>query len=366
MLNQIKHIPPLVFEHRITELTYFTTDTCNMKCRHCFVHDALNQRVPELSLDEIHQMSAHIPAMQRVHLGGGEPFTRSDIGELAVRVSNEWKAGVVCIPTNGWFTDRILAGMQHFGEQGEGNLRVHFSINSPDAAEMDHFTQLKGSFERWRQSIDSALVLSAKYPQITVVALATFNEYNQYQFQSLIDFLHHDIGVEDFSFQLARTHGEYAPKLDIDHFREMNAYYFRTWNQQNAVLAGFREATRSQSADYFESPAYQRRCTSGKIRVVMSPGGDIYPCEKLGYPNLRKMDKWLMGNIRDFNYDINELVHSPKARALYERICKNNCHCDHNIDQSLSLLSTSKFRGEVVKGAIGNLLNRTAISSEFH
>ena len=360
MIRYAKHLPPLVFEHRLTELTYFVTDTCNMKCRHCFVHDALNRRQPHLSLDEIRRMSAHIPAMQRVHLAGGEPFTRSDIADLAVEVSNNWKAGVVCIPTNGWFTDRILASMRTFGEAGTGNLRLHFSINSPDADEMDAFTQLKGSFDRWRRSIDAALNLSVRYPQITVVALATYNEFNQTQFEALIDYLHDDVGVEDFSFQIVRTHGDYAPALDIPHFRRMNEYYFRKFNRQNPVLASFREETRSLSADYFEAPGFRKRCTSGKIRVVMSPSGNIYPCEKLGYPNLAGMEAWSMGNVRDFDYDVNALVRAPKARRLYGRIRDNNCHCDHNIDQSMSLLSTQAFRNKVIGKAMTTLLPRPA------
>lgn len=354
MLKLLKHVPPLIFENRITELTYFVTDSCNMKCRHCFVHDALNRKSPRLSVDEIKLMARHIPAMQRVHLGGGEPFTRADIGELAVCVSNEWCAGVVCIPTNGWFTDRIVAAMHHLGQNAKGNIRLHFSINSAAPDEMDHFTQTPGSFERWRRSIDAALKVAKQYPNITVVALATFNEFNQHNFKELIDFVHMEVGVDDFSFQLARTHGNYAPKLDIAHFREMNAYYFRAFNRQNPILAAFREETRAHSADYFESPAFERRCTSGKIRVVMSPHGNIYPCEKLGYPNLATCDEWFMGNIRDFDYDLNSLVHTRQARSLYEKICRDNCHCDHNIDQSLSLLSTSGFRRKVLWGAIKN------------
>lgn len=356
MLKHLRHVPPLIFEHRLTELTYFTTDICNMKCKHCFVHDALNHKLGHLSVGEISMMSAHIPAMQRVHLGGGEPFTRSDIAELAVTVSNEWKAGVVCIPTNGWFTDRITDFMRHFGEHGRGNLRLHFSINSANPAEMDAFTQLKGTFVRWRRSIDAALALSPKYPQITVVALATFNEYNQHNFEELIDFLHKDVGVDDFSFQLVRTHGDYAPKLDLDRFRKVNAHYFRNYNRQNPVLASFREETRNRSADYFAEPAFRKRCTSGKIRVVMSPIGDVYPCEKLGYPNLQKMAEWKMGNVREFDYDVNALVKSPKAREIYARISDGKCHCDHNIDQSLSLLSTRSFRGRVLRNAAGKLL----------
>ena len=259
MLTTIKlarHIPPLVFEHRLTEVTYFVTDICNMKCRHCFVLEALNKRQPHLSVDEINQMARHIPAMQRVHLGGGEPFTRSDIAELAVQVSNRWKAGVVCIPTNGWFTDRILAGVEYFGKLGKGNLRLHFSINSRDPEEMDRFTQLKGSFDHWRRSIDQALIIARHFPQITIVALATFNEYNQHNFEDLIDFVHQDVGVDDFSFHIARRHEGYAPPLDMKRFREVNNYYFQKYNCQNPILSIYREQARAGAADYFENPEY--------------------------------------------------------------------------------------------------------------
>jgi radical SAM protein with 4Fe4S-binding SPASM domain len=369
MLTLLKNITPLVFQHRVTELTYFTTDACNMKCRHCFVHDALNNRALQLSLDEISRMSPHLPAMQRVHLGGGEPFTRSDIGPLATLISNEWNAGIVCVPTNGWFTERILEGMRHFGTHGKGQLRLHFSINSPDPEEMDNFTQLNGSFLRWRRSIDAALALRAKYPGITIVALATYNEFNQHIFKELIDFLNAEVGVDDFSFQLARTHGDYAPRLDISHFREMNAYYFRKWNRQHPVLASFRETTRERNADYFENPLFSKRCTSGKIRLVMSPNGDLYPCEKLGYPNLKEMAAWRIGNIRDFDYDMNAAVQSPQARSLYKTICESNCHCDHNIDQSLSLLSSGEFRNRVLWRAWDRFMKtqpmRKGVSSEW-
>lgn len=353
--QHIRHLPPLIFEHRLTELTYFVTDICNMKCRHCFVHEALNNRQSHLALDDISRMAKHIPAMQRVHLGGGEPFTRSDIAELAVRVSNEWKAGVVCVPTNGWFTDRILGFVEHFGAHGKGNLRLHFSINSPDPTEMDHFTQLKGSLDRWRRSIDQALVLARRFPQITIVALATFNEYNQYDFEKLIDFVHEDVGVDDFSFHLSRTHEGYAPPLDMARFRAANAYYFRKYNRQNPLLASFREQIRVRASEYYDRPEFSERCTSGKIRVVMSPAGDVYPCEKLGYPNLEKMDAWKMGNIRDFDHDINALLRSTEARALYGRICDSKCHCDHNIDHALGLMSRQWFRQRIVGKAIAKL-----------
>lgn len=353
-LRLLKFLPALVKKDRITEATFFITDTCNMKCKHCFVLEALNKKSPVLSPDEIRLMGKHIQPIQRVHVGGGEPFTRKDIFEVARAFSETWNPGVMCMPTNGWFTKRTLEFIEQFGENCTGNLRLHFSINSPFPEDMDNFTKLKGSFAKWKESITQSIQLAEKYKNITIVALSTYNEYNQDHFKELIDYLHQEIKVPDFSFQIARTHKGYNPVLDYDRFRELNEYYFKTYNSQNRFIATFRKSWREKSVDYFEDPKFTQTCSSGKMRVVISPSGDVYPCEKLGYPNLHDMHEWLIGNVRDFDYNLNALVNGEPAKKSYEKICGENCHCDHNIDQSLNLLSDSKYRMKLIKGTLLN------------
>jgi molybdenum cofactor biosynthesis enzyme MoaA len=198
-----------LIKNRLTELTYFTTNLCNLRCKHCFVTEELNSKHEELlTISEIVKMGKYIPHMQRVHLGGGEPFMRDDISDLAVYLSNTWKTGVICIPTNGWFGENIIKTIEKFGEQGYGNLRLHFSINSPDPKDMDNFAQVTNTFKNWRKNIQLAKEVSKKYDNITLVALSTFNEFNQDSFIELIDFVMDEVGVDDFSFQLVRYHGD--------------------------------------------------------------------------------------------------------------------------------------------------------------
>lgn len=52
----------------------------------------------------------------------------------------------------------------------------------------------------------------------------------------------------------------------------------------------------------------------------------------------------------DFN--IKALLATEKAKRIYEGLCDAKCHCDHNIDQSLTLLSTGSFRRRVLKAAL--------------
>lgn len=351
MINNIrllKFLPGLIRQNKLVEATFFITDTCNMKCKHCFVLDALNQKLPMLSPDEIRKMGKFVRPIQRVHVGGGEPFTRNDIFEVIRAFSESWKPGVICIPTNGWFTERILEFIEQYGTTCKGNIRIHFSINSPYPEDMDKFTNLQGTFNRWKDSITKSIEAAKKYRNITIVALATYNEYNQHHFKELIDYLHMEIKVPDFSFQIARTHGNYRPVLDYENFRNLNEYYFKTYNKQDKFISAFRKLSREKSVEYFENPRFTRTCTSGKLRVVVSPTGDIYPCEKLGYPNLEGMHQWLLGNIRDYDYNINELLKSKAASLCYNKICSSNCHCDHNIDQSLRLLSEPDYRTKLI------------------
>jgi MoaA/NifB/PqqE/SkfB family radical SAM enzyme len=358
MKELIPHISPILLNKNITELTYFTTNKCNMQCKHCFVHNELNKKPkePPISISEIIKMGEFIPHMQRVHLGGGEPFMRKDIGELAVTISNHWNTGVICIPTNGWYGDNIIKTIRAFGSNGKGQLRLHFSINSHRPQDMDDFTKVKGTFDRWRKNIALAIKESRPFNNITIVALSTFNEFNQNEFIDLIDFAIDDIGVDDFSFQLVRSHGDYNPDLNTKKFQQAIDYFFNKKNNQNVLLKNFRRAIREETIKYYDNPTYSRDCSSGRSRVVMSPEGNIYPCETKGYPNHESMNNNLIGSIRDFEYDICKLLSSNVSLQLQDEIKKNKCHCDHGIDTSLSMLTKPKTQFKILKETIIELV----------
>jgi radical SAM protein with 4Fe4S-binding SPASM domain len=344
--------------NKLSELTLITTTACNFRCRHCFMIAELNKRAPELTADEMLKMGAHMPKMRRVHLGGGEPFARRDIGDKALIASNEWRSEVVCIPTNGWYGKQVLRTIESFGKDGKGQLRIHFSINTMPS-DMDAFTGVKGSFTRWRESIRDALELARQFKNVTVLCLATYNEDSKLVFDQLKDFVVTDVKPDDFSMQLARAHENYATNYDTTGFNEVVRDYFRNDSIQPWYLTAYRELIREHTVLCKGDPTQIPKCRSGTSRLVIAPNGDVYPCESKGYPNGEDYSQWLMGNVRDFGFDIEELLRSEAARRVQQRVASEPCTCQHGIDIALNLLSSRTFQLRVVMRGLAHALHRT-------
>ncbi|MCI5137387.1 MAG: radical SAM protein [Candidatus Electrothrix sp. AR1] len=349
MFKLIPHVIPILFKNRLTELTLFITTTCNMKCRHCFVIDELNKKRNFLTLDEIKEMGKHISYMQRVHISGGEPFSRKDLGEVVTTISNDWNAGVICIPNNGWFTDNVVSTIENFGKNGKGHLRIHFSINSPRAEDMDLFTQLEGSFERWRHTVKEAAKVKKKFKNITLIALSTYNEFNENIFTQLSDFIVNNTEVDEFSFHLARGHKSYHPQVNYENYSRVVNDYFKNRYKGHPLLKAYRELVRSEGLKLMTNDEYKPTCKAGSLRVVVGPEGDVYPCEKKGFPNGEDMQNWLIGNLRDHDYNIKKIISLPRNIEQNKCIQGGVCQCNHEIDTSLSLLSKNSFKVKVLK-----------------
>ena len=66
-------------------LIFFITARCNARCSFCFyweeIENASKRR--ELRLEEIDQITAKLKHLLYLSIGGGEPFLRADLAEVA-------------------------------------------------------------------------------------------------------------------------------------------------------------------------------------------------------------------------------------------------------------------------------------------
>ena len=95
-------------------------------------------------------------------------------------------------------------------------------------------------------------------------------------------------------------------------------------------------------------------CRAGTLMAVMYENGDIYPCELL--------NRQLIGNIRDYDYDFKKLWSSDKAKNTYKLINNTKCYCTHECFLRFNLLYNPKF---VAKHFFKNLFGRSEITNSL-
>jgi len=61
-------------------------------------------------------------------------------------------------------------------------------------------------------------------------------------------------------------------------------------------------------------------CYAGKLNIVLTESGDLYPCESFTMK---------LGNVRDSGYDIEKILKSGKSQSIINSIRDNGCFCTH-------------------------------------
>ncbi len=61
-------------------------------------------------------------------------------------------------------------------------------------------------------------------------------------------------------------------------------------------------------------------CYAGRLNLVLTESGDVYPCEILTER---------LGNVKDYEYDIKKILRSEKARKVLTSIQDKKCFCTH-------------------------------------
>jgi len=70
-------------------------------------------------------------------------------------------------------------------------------------------------------------------------------------------------------------------------------------------------------------------CCAGKLTLVMTEAGDLYPCESFE----RKM-----GNVRDWDYDVKKVLTGSEAHKALQAVQHSGCYCTHECYMMMNIL----------------------------
>lgn len=133
------------------------TNTCNLKCKHCYANSENKKFSDELNTDEAKDLINDLAELKVpvLLISGGEPLTRNDIFPLIQHAKNQ---NIRCtISTNGTLIDKEMAkalkenGVSYVGISLDGIGSRH-----------DKFRGVRGSFDKAIEGIRNCLAIDQK------------------------------------------------------------------------------------------------------------------------------------------------------------------------------------------------------------
>lgn len=320
-----------------TYMFFTVTSRCNAFCDFCWnwknVSDAGKLHKPgqpikrnELTLAEIEKMTLKLPNMLTVNLFGGEPFVRDDIYEIISLFIKNCDTQYISIPTNGSLTEKILTTVQKCLENFPKTFfKIYLSLDGPPLVH-NKVRKLKNGYENLVRSLDGLVELRNKYPNLSVSCNSNFNAETQHAMKDFIQEIMSWKKFDSISVDLVR--GElYDPKMlivDLKLYEEIQASIKNYRPFSNQPFSPLHKAVEQKTYDVVNKALKNPNervfdCFAGKKIFLLSDIGEVMSCEHL-------LDK-VMGNIRDFDYDIGKLFQSANAKKLRQDIEDKKCNC---------------------------------------
>lgn len=347
-------------------LIFQATSRCNLHCQHCFLWQTgkygwtnVNRGKNDLTLAEIKKISCSMQSFFFLNLGGGEPFTRHDLAQIAAVFYKNNQIQNLLIPTNGVLTLTILKTTEKILKMCPGlNVSVDVSLDGLGKFH-NEIREGKDVFNKAVRTLKGLLRLKKAYANLQVGTITTHMSQNQKSLEAIYDYLKTKIKPDAVTFALIRGAPRQASAKNID-----IGYYCRLNKKMEAdylkgKISGFRKIFLWPVAvaakilmhrlviDTYRH-GYQIPCLAGRLNAVIYANGDVYPCEML---TARKI-----GNLRQVNFDFQKLWRSQKLKKILKEIKEKKCFCTHECHLPVNIIYSPKYFLKILKLACKLLL----------
>ena len=335
-------------------LTLFVTGVCNARCRHCFHWKEVAAGVSGPSLDEVRRLAdsaAGMGPLLWVSFGGGEPFLRADLPELATAFGRHGLRHLA-IPTNGLVEKTQHVAVERIVTENPGTyLTVSVSFDGPPAIH-DSIRQVKGGHARSVASVrrykQQAAELAAAHAgggdgpgAFGVGIILTVTSENQHVLADHLEELVDELRPDNVTINLARgtPMERHLLEVDLALYREvvqrkrglMERGLLPYFAYPLAKLAVARDRRMYAHVERVAAGDTSRHlpCTAGSLSAVIFENGEVHPCEILGRP---------LGNLADTRWDLAALWNGAAAESLRREIRDTRCACTWECAQADNVL----------------------------
>lgn len=323
-------------------VTLFINSICNMKCEHCFYWTSLNQK-DDLTFEEIVALSESMGQIENLNLSGGEPFLRKEFAEVCHQFINHNGVKQIYVPTNGYFTDKMVEALTKVLENKQLELFV-VEISLDGMPEFhDTFRVAKNSFKKAMESYEALVELQKTDSRLRIHCISTATDTNMAELKKLSTYLvercpnmdHHSLAI----IRGDRKNPDLAAPI-LNDYVELYNYIQRLWaKREEGRYGGIVEPMLQWTK--VKTIKEQRQvvsCLAGRLSMVIYANGDVSLCETHDP----------IGNLRQNTFP--EIWESEAANKLRASIRNKECHCTSEISMWSSIVYQPN---ELVKVMVG-------------
>jgi MoaA/NifB/PqqE/SkfB family radical SAM enzyme len=331
--SPLRFVPSVFLKRRPVHLTFFVTRRCNASCPFCFYSAGSGAEEPppgdELSLAEIERLAPSLGSLLWMAFSGGEIFLRRDLVEISGTIYDENRPSIMLYPTNGLMPVLIRERTVRVLERCPRSVVVVKLSLDGLGERHDAMRGVTGAFERVMETYRLLGGLLGEYRNFELGVNTVFCSENQDEMDGIIDFVRGLEMVKTHTISLVRGEVRDGAYKDVDMEKYLRAVRRlegdvgrRTYRFRGAGIKAAQDNL--QRRLIYHTVRENRRllpCYAGRLNLVLTETGDVFPCE-----SFRK--DHLMGNVRDFGYDMKLLLGGERAEKVVSMV-RDGCFCSH-------------------------------------
>lgn len=319
------------------EVLLAVTYKCNSRCKTCGIWKKY-QKDPEmadkeLSLEEFKIFIDKNSYLQTIQTTGGEPFSREDMYDIVIYLDR--KGYFTGFTTNAIDVEHIMKETQRILDNLSGKNPFYLQISVDGFEEThDYIRGIKGNFSNAMRLLKWCMEQARKYSFFRVAGVShSFTESN---YQYLSKFIEYFVSL-----------GLKPEQISVKPLSYSSVYYGNTQNSETIkntqdVLSVIKTIQNKYS--YYQKDIYYKgmveylknpdkrivKCYAGITFCFIDPYWNVYPCIYLNS---------CMGNLRDYDFNLEALLAGKKAEIAKETIKNGDCSCWSKCTTSYSINS---------------------------
>lgn len=317
-------------------MVLFVTAVCNARCEFCFYWEEIESAKAklELTLDEYQQISHHLKHLYYLSIGGGEPFIRLDLPYIVEAFYTNSNVRTVAIASHGGFPEQIQNFLSLISQRCP-SLKVKIQLSLDNLyTKHDRSRKVDGLFKKFLESCSLITHRRDQGANIMLTIGTVLTPENRNDIQLIREFLDKNVAYDDLSLIYPRGNAKDKNLLliNVSEYRESKKNFEATTRPLHFYTKLHREIDKEGKRgveQYLEKgeKGYPWTCVAGHKMVTLFERGDVAPCEML--PQISTKESAIIGNVKNFNYDIPNMLRSKKGQTLRNFIVDTHCSCSY-------------------------------------